>query len=176
MLVEGDRAGSYRLISPSGVRIALFGYTLGTSRPRIMPLVDGLDCGEGHKTEEQAIKHIVHQYELLTTTRMERIRIQLSQAFAHGAWSAIAAVAATIAAVMGVLNFYKETARSLVTSSHCPHCFLPAKIIRLPTRTQWYSPTLKTMRDRIENLQQEPFLRCPTRKGDCPFSLVFPLR
>ena len=108
VLVEGDRAGSYPLISPSGVRIALFGYTLGTTSPRIMPLVDGLDCGEDHKTEEQAIKHIVRQYELLTTTRMERFRIHLSQAFAHGAWSAIAAVAATIAAVMGMLNFFKE--------------------------------------------------------------------
>lgn len=73
-----------------------------------MPLVHGLDCGEGHDTEEQAIKYIVRQYELLTTTRMERFCIHLSQAFDHGAWSAIAAVAATIAAVMGVLNFFKE--------------------------------------------------------------------
>ena len=75
--------------------------------PKIMPLVEGFDCGEGHKTEEQAIRYIVRQYELLTTTRMERFRSRLSRAFAHGVWSAVAAVAATIAAVMSALNYFK---------------------------------------------------------------------
>lgn len=101
-LVETGRSGSYHLISPTGVRVAGFAYTMAGFRG-VFPIADGLDCGGPHKNEEQAIKYIARQYELLTMTRMQRFRRSVSQAFSHGVWTTIAA---TIAAATGLLNLF----------------------------------------------------------------------
>ena len=66
-----DGSTSY-LESPTGVRIASFFVPWGEDMPNIEPLIDGLDCGRDHASVEQAIRHIVDQYELMTTTGWER--------------------------------------------------------------------------------------------------------
>ena len=68
--------------------------------PKIMSLVEGLDCGNNHATQEHAINHIVREYELLTTTMWERFRKNASEFISHGGWRAIAAIVAIIAAVV----------------------------------------------------------------------------
>ena len=82
----------------------------------IVSLIDGLDCGQGddHATEEHAIRHIVDQYERLTTTAWERFRRRISGFFSHGGWGAVAAVAAIIGAVaatVGILTYINTVAQ-----------------------------------------------------------------
>ena len=95
--------GSTHLVSPTGVKIAIFSYVVGQTMPRISSLVDGLDCGNNYATEEHAIKHIVREYELLTTTTWERYRKSVSEFFSHGGWGAIAAIAAIISAIAAII-------------------------------------------------------------------------
>ena len=104
-LEPGRISGSYKLVSPIGVVIARFSHTIGNTRPRIITLIEGLEFNQNLPTDEQVVKDIVHNYEILTTTRIERFRNRLSGMFSHGAWSAVAAVAATIAAVVSILVY-----------------------------------------------------------------------
>ena len=94
--------GSYQIIAPSGLPIAVL--MPGRSPALVSSMIDGLDCGTNHETDEQAFKYVVHQYELLTTTRMERVRNRVS-ALSNRIWSATAAIAAIIAAILSALNY-----------------------------------------------------------------------
>ena len=67
-------------------------------------MIDGLDCGSDHESPEQARKYVARQYELLTTTRMERFRDRVS-VLSNTLWSATAAIAAIIAAILSALNY-----------------------------------------------------------------------
>ena len=104
-LEPGRSSGSYKLVSPIGLVIARLSYAIGRKRPHIGIFVEGLKFNQNLPTDEQVVKDIVHNYEILTTTRIERFRNRLSGMFSHGAWSAIAAVAATIAAVVSILVY-----------------------------------------------------------------------
>ena len=97
--------GKFHLFTPSGIPIAEFDRTPYTTI-RILPLVKGLDCGSGHKTDEQAIKYIARQYELLTTTRMERFRSGMYRFFSNGIWGFVAAIAAIVAVYLTALTYF----------------------------------------------------------------------
>ena len=105
VLQPSQQTGSYHLVSPTGVTVAVFQHFMGSTKPGIVSLIDGLDCGQGddHATEEHAIRHIVDQYERLTTTAWERFRRRISGFFSHGGWGAVAAVAAIIGAVAAII-------------------------------------------------------------------------
>ena len=104
MLKESDQAtGTCYLVSPTGVKVAVFSFSMGSSMPMIHSLVKDLDCGENHPTSEHAIKHIVSRYERMTTTTWERVRRSVSKFLSHGGWGAVAAVAAVIGAVAAIV-------------------------------------------------------------------------
>ena len=102
-------SGTHILTSPTGVEIALFVYTMG-GFAGVSPITEGLmlEDAQKHKSEEQLIRYVVHQYELLTTTRRDRFINRISLVLSRGPWSAIAAIAATIAAVLSLLNFLQN--------------------------------------------------------------------
>lgn len=101
-LVESDDSTSY-LVSPTGVRIASFSMYWGEDMPDIQPLIDGLDCGRDHANVEQAIRHIVDQYELMTTTGWERFSKRVYGFFDRGIGVAIVAVAAVVGAIAAIV-------------------------------------------------------------------------
>ncbi|MDE0000698.1 MAG: hypothetical protein OXQ89_23405 [Rhodospirillaceae bacterium] len=102
-LVESGQSGSYHLVSPTGVKVALFSFSIGRSMPSIHSLVKDLDCGEGHPTPEHAIRYIVNHYEQMTTTAWVRVRRSVSKFVSHGGWGAVAAVAAIIGAIAAIV-------------------------------------------------------------------------
>ena len=102
-LIASGQTGASHLVSPTGVKLAVFKKVFGRKLPEIMPLVDGLDCDENHATEEHAVKYIVDRYEKLTTTGMQRFRKRVSNLFSHGGWGAVAAVASVIAAIAAMV-------------------------------------------------------------------------
>lgn len=106
-ILQKRDAGLYDLVSPTGVNLAAFIYTLDDSMPHIQSSVPELDCGEDHATGEHAIKYIVKRYERLTTTRLERFRKKVSGFFSHSMWGAIASIAAIIAAVASIMTYFK---------------------------------------------------------------------
>ena len=101
-LVDGGTNATH-LVAPSGVKLAVFQKVAGRQMPLMKSLVDGLDCGENHKTEEHAVKYMVDRYERLTTTVMERLRKRVCSVFSHGGWGALAAIASVVAAVAAVV-------------------------------------------------------------------------
>ncbi len=104
MLKEPDQTtGTCHLVSPTGVKVAVFSFSMGGSMPTIRSLVKDLDCGENHPTIEHAIKCIVSRYERMTTTPWERVRRSVSKFLSHGGWGAVAAVAAVIGAVAAIV-------------------------------------------------------------------------
>lgn len=95
--------GNFHLVTPSGIPIAEFDRSFYATI-RVIPRVKGLDCGSDHKTDEQAIKYIVRQYERLKMSRMERIQNGMYRFFSNGIWGAIAAIAAIIAVILSYLT------------------------------------------------------------------------
>lgn len=90
--------------SPTGVPLAVFQDYMGGEKEYV-PLYDGLEFEGDFASEDDAVKHMIRQYELLTTTRGERFARSVSGVFKHGAWGAIAAAAAILAAVLGLLTY-----------------------------------------------------------------------
>lgn len=54
-VVEGGRIGTYHLVSPTGVKLVVFQKVSGRRMPLMKSLVDGLDCGENHVSEEHTL-------------------------------------------------------------------------------------------------------------------------
>ena len=108
--LEKQSSMTDHLIAPSGKHIAAFSRNVG--RSKVAPLVDGLDCGSGHKTDEQAFKYIARQYELLTTTRMEQSRTWLSKFVSHGIWKAIGVFGTAVATIWGIWTFLARSCGS----------------------------------------------------------------
>ena len=100
MLKESDQTtGTCHLVSPTGVKVVVFSFSMGSSMPMIHSLVKDLDCGENHRTIEHAIKHIANRYERMNTTMWERVWRSISKFLSHSGWRAVAAVAAITGAV-----------------------------------------------------------------------------
>ena len=98
--------GAKHLISPVGESIAVFFYPGSGGLKKVSPMFEGLDCGVGHKTTEEAISYVARQHELLTTTGRQRLGRCMFRVFAHPFWVAIAAIAAIIVAGVGLLNYF----------------------------------------------------------------------
>lgn len=108
-----ERPGSKILMSPTGVEVAGFQYTLAGFQGVI-----ALDCEEGkeyewdqkYESEEHAIRYIANAHRLRTTTRAERFRAGVSGVLSHGGWTSIAA---TIAALFSALNYLEVPPRKV---------------------------------------------------------------
>ena len=73
-LVDSNQPGSRHLVSPTGLKVAVFVRYFGHDLPVAQSLVgNDLDCGSAHPTEEHMIRHIVRQYERILTTRWQRL-------------------------------------------------------------------------------------------------------
>ena len=97
------RSGLYLIVTPLGDSIAEVRFTHPTLE--CTPSFEGLDCGSGHKSRDEAIKYIARQHIRLTTTKMERFRSGVYRLVSSAIWGFVAAIVAVYLAV----------------SAHCPN-------------------------------------------------------
>ena len=109
-LVDSDQSGSRHLVSPTGVKVAVFVRYFGRDLPVAHSLVgDDLDCGSGHPTEEHMIRHIVRQYERMQTTHWQRLGWVLRRAFVflfRTVPGVILTIVTLLAGIVTILTFF----------------------------------------------------------------------
>ena len=71
-LIDAGQPGASHLVSPTGVKLAIFQRYLGDDPTDVVPLVDGLTVGSKHRSEEHMIRHVVDQYERITKDWWQR--------------------------------------------------------------------------------------------------------
>ena len=103
-LVPGSSTGAQILVSPSGVQVASLQTIFGRKVPRVMALVDGVDCGTGHQSVDAMIRYIVRQYERSTSTRWQRIWRATASFFSRRTTIVVTLIAA-LAGLATILKF-----------------------------------------------------------------------